>query len=94
MPLTLSLARAQAQLDADERGSRRERPPVEGLEHRAHAGIRGRALGSLELCGEVEGDVVSPVALPLEGSTFAAIRLDDDGSNPDTLPTDFPVKCP
>lgn len=45
------------------------------------------------LCGDVTGMLTSPLQYDLAGSTFAAIRLADDGSDPATLPTTFPYRC-
>ena len=55
--------------------------------------VQGSVVDADNLCGSVTGDVLSPLQSPLDGSTFAAIRLDDDGSDLGTLPTEFPTKC-
>lgn len=45
------------------------------------------------LCGDLSGMLTVPLEYDLAGSTFAAIRLDDDGSNPATLPSNPPHRC-
>lgn len=45
------------------------------------------------LCGTSTGELTSPLEGDLDGSVWAAIRLDDDGCNPDTLPMTFPYNC-
>jgi hypothetical protein len=40
-------------------------------------------------CGEVYGEIVSPISSPLDGSTFALLPLSGD----EMLPLDFPLGC-
>jgi hypothetical protein len=40
-------------------------------------------------CGEVYGEILSPISSPLDGSTFALIPLSGD----EMLPLDFPFGC-
>ena len=68
--------------------------PVTGGDIVATIVVSGNVLDMDNLCGTFDGELTSPLVSPLDGSTFAAIRLADDGSNPDTLPTEFPVACP
>lgn len=67
--------------------------PVTGSDMEVTILLSGQVVHQNALCGAVEGDLLSPLEYDLTGSTFAAIRLADDGSNPDTLPLVFPYEC-
>ncbi|WP_106390975.1 hypothetical protein [Enhygromyxa salina] len=68
--------------------------PITGSDIEATLLISGEVLDMDTMCGDVAGMVTVPLEAPLEpGSFFAASRLADDGSDPSTLPTDFPYKC-
>ncbi len=67
--------------------------PVTGSDISASLVVAGRILYEGAYCGEITGMLMSPLEYDLAGSTFAAIRLADDGCNPATLPTEFPYKC-
>jgi hypothetical protein len=70
-----------------------EANPVTGSDIVATLIVDGSIVHMDALCGELSGDLSSPLEYDLTGSSFAASRLMDDGSNPDTLPTTFPYKC-
>jgi hypothetical protein len=70
-----------------------EANPVTGSDIEATLIVHGDMLDENTACGELEGMLLSPLEFNLAGSTFAAIRLGDDGSNPMTLPTMFPYSC-
>ncbi len=55
--------------------------------------LLGHVVNADTFCGDITGQLMSPLEYDLAGSTFAAIRLADDGSNPATLPGMFPSKC-
>ena len=67
--------------------------PVTGSDIVATLVVDGDILDANTMCGELSGEVSSPLVFDLTGSTFAASRLADDGSDPATLPTMFPYKC-
>ncbi|MCB9522653.1 MAG: hypothetical protein H6702_04650 [Myxococcales bacterium] len=54
--------------------------------------LNARTLGAGTWCGVAEGSVQRPLTLPLEGSTFAALRDDDDEARLDL--SDVPFRCP
>jgi hypothetical protein len=51
-----------------------------------------QVLDADDICGTVTGMLVFPVANPLDGTTFAAVRVAD--VLPASLPVAFPVACP
>jgi hypothetical protein len=67
--------------------------PVTGSDIEAQLVVHGQIVHENAFCGELTGDLMSPLEYDLDGSEFAAMRLDDDGSNPATLPTMFPYNC-
>ena len=67
--------------------------PITGSDISATLVLDGHVVHVDALCGTVSGMLTSPLEFDLAGSTFAAIRLADDGTNPDTLPTTFPYRC-
>ena len=67
--------------------------PVTGSDIVATLQVAGEVVDVNTMCGELTGDLTSPLEFDLDGSTFAATRLADDGSDPATLPTTFPYKC-
>ena len=67
--------------------------PVSGGEIVATLQVAGSIVHVDAFCGELTGDLSSPVIFDIDGSTFAAIRLADDGSDPTTLPLEFPFEC-
>ncbi|HLT38042.1 MAG TPA: hypothetical protein VK034_17270, partial [Enhygromyxa sp.] len=68
--------------------------PVTGSDITATLVVHGSIVHMDAFCGQLTGDLISPLEYNLDGSEFAAMRLvDDDGSNPATLPTEFPFKC-
>jgi hypothetical protein len=67
--------------------------PVTGSDIEANLVVTGKILDVDTMCGELSGMLMSPLEFDLAGSTFAASRLADDGSDPTTLPTMFPYKC-
>jgi hypothetical protein len=70
-----------------------EANPVTGSDIVATLQVLGEIRDANTMCGQLTGDVTSPLEFDLTGSTFAAVRLADDGSNPETLPLEFPYKC-
>jgi hypothetical protein len=67
--------------------------PVTGSDIEATILVNGHIVHDNAMCGGFEGMLMSPLEYDLAGSTFAAIRLDDDGCTPETLPISFPYKC-
>ena len=67
--------------------------PVTGSDIEATLVVHGEIIDEDTMCGELTGMLMSPLEFDLAGSTFAAIRLADDGSDPMTLPTEFPYRC-
>jgi len=67
--------------------------PVTGSDIEATLVVHGEIRNMDQFCGELEGELINPLQFDLSGSTFAAMRLADDGSDPDALPTEFPYKC-
>lgn len=63
--------------------------PITGSDIEANLTLEGSVRSENAWCGFVEGDVTSPIQAPLDGSTFAALRLADASERPLT----FPVKC-
>jgi len=51
-----------------------------------------QVLDADDVCGTVTGMLVFPVASPLDGTTFAAVRVAD--IMPPSLPVVFPIACP
>ena len=66
-----------------------EANPITGSDIIATLLLTGSIMGEDLYCGTVAGEVTSPLMLPLEGSTFAAVRLQDKTM----LPTDVLVDC-
>jgi hypothetical protein len=64
--------------------------PILGADIVADIALEGFIQTSDLFCGNVTGLVTEPTELDLDGSTFAAIRVD----SVDALPEDFPIKCP
>ncbi|MFV8751011.1 hypothetical protein ACNOYE_10740 [Nannocystaceae bacterium ST9] len=67
--------------------------PITGSDIAATLVLEGHVVDVDALCGDVFGMLTSPLQADLAGSSFAAIRLADDGSDPATLPTSFPYDC-
>jgi hypothetical protein len=67
--------------------------PVTGSDITATLVVQGHIVYPTAMCGELAGMLMSPLEYDLAGSTFAAIKLEDDGCNPATLPTTFPYRC-
>jgi hypothetical protein len=67
--------------------------PVTGGDIEATILVHAEIRDEDTMCGQFEGMLMSPLEYDLAGSTFAAIRLADDGSDPMSLPTMFPYKC-
>ncbi len=63
--------------------------PITGSDIVATLKMTGNILGDAFYCGSVTGDVVSPLQLNIDGSTFAAERLED----PSVLPTNVQIDC-
>lgn len=67
-----------------------ETNPISGGEISADLQFEGAIQSEDLFCGNLTGDVFTPVEAFIGGSTFAAVRLDD----PDNLPTELVVACP
>jgi hypothetical protein len=67
--------------------------PVTGGDIEATILVMGHIVHDTAMCGEFSGMLMSPLEYDLAGSTFAAIKLDDNGCMPETLPVSFPYKC-
>ncbi len=67
--------------------------PITGSDITASLLVSGHVVHVDALCGDITGMLMSPLQYDLAGSTFAAIRLADDGSDPATLPVMFPSDC-
>ncbi len=67
--------------------------PITGSDITASLVLSGRIIHINALCGDITGEVTSPIQSDLVGSNFGMLRLDDDGSDPATLPTMFPYQC-
>ncbi len=63
--------------------------PLTGADILADIELQGSIRGMDGWCGQVVGEVISPIALNLEGSTFASMRLADR----DERPLEFPINC-
>jgi hypothetical protein len=63
--------------------------PITGSDILADIALEGTIQGLDGFCGTASGEVLSPVMLPLEGSTFGGMRLTDR----DERPLEFPVDC-
>lgn len=63
--------------------------PITGSDILADLSLQGNVRSANAWCGGVDGDVLSPIMVPLAGSTFAAIRLADRSERP----LEFPVSC-
>ena len=63
--------------------------PITGSDIVSQISLTGRIQDADGWCGTATGEVSSPLQLPLEGSTFAAIRLADRGERP----LEFPMDC-
>jgi hypothetical protein len=70
-----------------------EANPISGFDIEALLNVIGHIEHPDAMCGELEGMVVNPLVFDLAGSTFGAIRLDNDGCAAGTLPTSFPYRC-
>jgi hypothetical protein len=69
-----------------------EANPLTGSPITADLGLEGFIQSEDLYCGNVFGEVLSPIQASLEGSTFAAVRI--EATDPASLPTDFTVACP
>jgi hypothetical protein len=67
--------------------------PITGSDIAATLVIDGHIVHVDAMCGTITGELMSPLTYDLAGSTFAMTRLDDDGSDPATLPMMFPYRC-
>ncbi|EDM75116.1 hypothetical protein PPSIR1_34063 [Plesiocystis pacifica SIR-1] len=67
--------------------------PITGSDIEATLQVAGEIVHADAACGDMTGEVTSPLQYDLAGSTFGAIRLSDDGSDPATLPIEFPYRC-
>ena len=67
--------------------------PVTGSDIEADLQVIGDIVQANAMCGELAGQLLSPLDFDLTGSSFAAIALADDGSDPMTLPLMFPYRC-
>jgi hypothetical protein len=67
--------------------------PITGSDIEADLQVIGDIVQDNALCGELTGMLQQPLMFDLAGSTFAAIALADDGSDPATLPVSFPYRC-
>lgn len=63
--------------------------PVTGGDIEATLTLNGTIISADFYCGDITGDVMSPLMAPLAGSTFAAVRLTD----PSMLPVDVTKNC-
>ncbi|MFY0534913.1 hypothetical protein [Nannocystis pusilla] len=63
--------------------------PITGSEITAQLALVGEFVGPDFYCGTVAGELMSPVMANLDGSTFAAVRIDD----PSDLPLDVTLDC-
>jgi hypothetical protein len=63
--------------------------PVTGSDIVATLVMKGTVVDKDFYCGDIEGEVTSPLMADLAGSTFAAVRLED----PMMLPTDVTINC-
>ncbi|WAS98284.1 hypothetical protein [Nannocystis punicea] len=63
--------------------------PVTGGDIEATLKMIGTIIDENFYCGEIEGDVTTPLMANLKGSTFAAVRLED----PAMLPLDVTKNC-
>jgi hypothetical protein len=69
-----------------------EANPITGSDITAMIGFEGFIQSDDLYCGNVFGDVTSPVPLALAGSTFGAVRI--EATDPASLPTEITSKCP
>ncbi|MCA9699577.1 MAG: hypothetical protein KC431_18770, partial [Myxococcales bacterium] len=67
--------------------------PITGSDIEATLVVSGGIVHASAFCGELSGAVTSPLQYDLANSTWGAIKLADDGSNPATLPPEFPYRC-
>lgn len=56
--------------------------PITGSDISANLALEANIRSENAWCGGVTGDVLSPIQVPLEGSTFAAVRLADRSERP------------
>lgn len=63
--------------------------PITGSDILADLSLEGQIRSMDRWCGTVAGDVLSPIQVPLQGSTFAATRLADRSERP----TQFSCDC-
>jgi hypothetical protein len=63
--------------------------PITGSDISANLALEGQIRSENAWCGTMIGDVLSPIQVPLEGSTFAAVRLADRSERP----LKFPCGC-
>lgn len=78
-------------LDMGEFDAPGETNPVTGSDLTMQVVLTGNFLGPGTLCGTVDGELLAPIQIPLTGSTFAAIAIDDP--SPQGLPVSFPDSC-
>jgi hypothetical protein len=62
--------------------------PITGSDIVASLIMNGNIMGEDLYCGSVTGDVMSPLMVSIEGSTFAAVRLTDKTMLPDPVVVD------
>jgi hypothetical protein len=65
--------------------------PITGSAAAAIVTLVGKVSNPNIFCGDVDGELTSPLNYQLTGSTFAAIRF--EGVAPDDLPLEFPGGC-
>lgn len=72
-----------------------ESNPVTGSDIEATLVIDAHIVHADAICGDITGMLMVPLEFDLTGSTFAMLRLDDEGCDPTTLPGmgEFPYKC-
>lgn len=63
--------------------------PITGSDITATLLMEATVVDANFVCGTVSGDVTSPLMTSINGSTFAAVRLED----PNVLPTDVTINC-
>jgi hypothetical protein len=68
-----------------------ETNPLTGSDAVADVVLDGTVADADNLCGDLTGQVTSPIEVDLAGSTFAMLRIDD--TDPDLLPVVFPNAC-
>lgn len=63
--------------------------PITGSDIVATLAMEGQVVREDFVCGTVTGMVTSPLEAPIDGSTFASVRLED----PSVLPLDVVINC-